>query len=63
MCNYYEIYERILSNKPFDKKLRPYTKLEFQETLKFLEDKEDYEKCQLLLSLIKKRFDHLLSGL
>lgn len=55
-----EIYERIISNKPFDTNLKLYSKEQIESVIKFFEKKEDYEKCQLLHNFIKNRFNHNL---
>jgi len=51
-----EVYNRINLNKPFDKKLKPYSKEKLKMTLDFFEGKEDYEKCKVIHDFIKKRF-------
>jgi hypothetical protein len=43
-----EVYNRISQNKPFDKTLKPYKKSHIDEVLEYFEDREDYEKCEML---------------
>lgn len=52
------MYNRICKNKPFDKKLKPYSKKDLKKLLTYLEQKEEYEKCQVVNNFIKKRFNH-----
>jgi hypothetical protein len=54
-----EVYDRVSKNKPFDDKLKPYTKSQIKKVLKHFEDKEDYEKCQVLSDFINERFNHV----
>ena len=51
-------YKRISSGKDFDENLKPYTKYFIKDILEYFESNEDYEKCQLLVKYIEKRFDH-----
>ena len=53
-----ETFERINSNKHFNKNLIPYKEKLLIETLKFFEEKEDYEKCEIINNFIKNRFNH-----
>jgi hypothetical protein len=52
------IYNRICENKPFDEKLKPYSKKDLKKLLFYLEQKEEYEKCQIVNNFIKERFNH-----
>lgn len=54
----FEIHQRIISNKPFDKDLKPYSKEKIENVIRFFEEKEDYEKCHDLSIYIKNRFNH-----
>lgn len=58
-----EIYNRISKDKPFDDKLKPYKKSQIEEVLEYFEDREDYEKCQIISDFIKKRFNHVTNYL
>lgn len=51
-----EVYDRITLNKPFDKKLKPYSKEKVIMALDFFERKEDYEKCKVIYDFINNRF-------
>lgn len=51
-----EVYDRITLNKPFDKKLKPYSKEKIKMALDFFERKEDYEKCKVIYDFINNRF-------
>ena len=53
-----EIYQRVNLNKPFDKNLEPYSKKKLEETLNYFEEKEEFEKCQILNQFINERFNH-----
>lgn len=53
-----EIFERISKGIPFDKKLKLYSKIQLQLVLQYLEEKEEFEKCEIVKSFIEKRFDH-----
>ena len=54
-----EIFKRIRENKPFDKNLKPYKEDLLKMTLNHFEEKEDYEKCQILSDFINERFNHV----
>ena len=56
-----EVYDRVYKNKPFDDKLKPYKRSQIKKVLKYFEDKEDYEKCQVLSDFINKNFNHKLN--
>lgn len=58
-----EIYQRISENKPFDKNLKPYKEDLLRETLLYFQEKEDYEKCQVLSDFISQRFNHITNYL
>ena len=53
-----EIFNRISENKPFDKKLKPYSKEKINMALDYFLEKEEYEKCKLLKEFIEKKFTH-----
>jgi len=55
----YEIYERISQNKPYDVNLKTYSDTQVKEVLKFFEEKEDFEKCQVISNFLNKRFNHI----
>ena len=54
-----EIYQRICENKPFDKNLKTYKENLLTMVLNHFEEKEDYEKCQILSDFINERFNHV----
>ena len=58
-----EIYQRLSENKPFDINLRPYKESQIKEVLEYFEDREDYEKCQMISDFINKRFNHVTNYL
>jgi hypothetical protein len=58
-----EIYIRISQDKPFDDKLKPYKESQIKEVLEYFEDREDYEKCQIISDFINKRFNHVTNYL
>lgn len=51
-------YKRISSGKDFDENFKPYTQDFIKDMVVYFESNEDYEKCQLLIKYIEKRFDH-----
>jgi hypothetical protein len=53
-----EIFDRLSENKMYDLDLKPYTQDLLNQTLKFYEEKEDYEKCLIILEKSSKRFNH-----
>lgn len=52
------MFDRILQNKPFDSRLKPYSKNNLKQLLSYLEQIEEYEKCHFLSLYIKERFNH-----
>ena len=50
--------ERIKLGKVFDQNLKPYEKNFLENMLKYLEERERFEDCLIISSLIKSRFDH-----
>lgn len=58
-----EVYDRVSKNKPFDSKLKPYKESLIKDVLNYFEEKEDYEKCQILSDFINKRFNHNINYL
>jgi hypothetical protein len=56
LINYF--FERIQNGKLYDENLKPYNKEIFKNSINFFESKEEYEKCAILLSVYKKRFNH-----
>lgn len=60
MC---EVYERISLNKPFDTNLKPYKESLIKEVLEYFENKEEFEKCQVISSYLNKRFNHFTNYL
>jgi hypothetical protein len=58
-----EVFERISENKPFDKNLKPYKEDLLKKILDHFEEKEDYEKCQVISNFLNKRFNHITNYL
>jgi hypothetical protein len=58
-----EVYQRISENKPFDINLKPYKEEQIREVLKYFEDREDYEKCQVISNFLNIRFNHTINYL
>jgi protein-arginine kinase activator protein McsA len=58
LINSEEIYQSIVNNKPFNKNLQPWTKLEVESTLRQFISTEEYEKCSIIRDFINKRFEH-----
>ena len=58
-----EIYIRVSENKPFDANLKPYKESQIRGLLEYFEDKEDYEKCQVISDFLNKRFNHVTNYL
>jgi hypothetical protein len=54
-------YDRIKRGIFFDDNFKPYSIEFFQNILKYLEDCEMYEECNILQIIIKQRFDHDLN--
>jgi hypothetical protein len=54
-----ETYRRISENKPFDTNLKTYKKSKIKEVLEYFENREDYEKCQVISNFLNKRFNHI----
>lgn len=51
-------YDRINQGKYYDVSFKPYT-MDFIEKLTYyFEEREEYEKCKVLLDFSKERFDH-----
>lgn len=51
-------YQRMVDGIFVDENFIHYSKDFFIEVLKYLEDNELYEKCEILNRVINKRFDH-----
>jgi protein-arginine kinase activator protein McsA len=58
LINSEEIYQSIIENKPFDKNLRPYSKIEMESVLNQFIESEEYEKCSIIRDFINRRFEH-----
>ena len=58
-----EVYDRVSKNKPFDTNLKPDKESQIKEVLEYFEEKEDYEKCQVLSDFINVRFNHIINYL
>lgn len=50
-------YERIAKGWPFDERLVPYDVSFLKEIIKYFEEKEDFEKCQTVMSTLESK-DH-----
>lgn len=53
-----EVYSRIISNKPYGKNFKPYTKKVINYVISEFIKSEEYEKCSILTEFINNRFDH-----
>lgn len=53
-----ESYDRIKEGKHFDGNYQPYTKDFLDKMLFFFQEKEEYNHCQLIKSIIDLRFNH-----
>jgi hypothetical protein len=51
-------YERIAGGKSYDISFKPYEKKFVNKMIKYFEEYEEYEKCDLLMKFINDRFDH-----
>lgn len=51
-------YERISAGKFFDASFRTYEKDLVEKAIFYFEEREEYEKCKVLLDFSKERFDH-----
>lgn len=51
-------YERINLGKCFDVNFKTYEKNFVEKMISYFEEKEEYEKCKVLLDFSKERFDH-----
>lgn len=58
LINAEDIFQRVSKGKPYNRKLKPYSKLEIASAIKLLERDEEYEKCHFLNEWFKKRFEH-----
>ena len=50
-----EIYNRIVSGKPYGKDLKPYSDIVIERVLVSFEDEEEYEKCIVVKNLSDNR--------
>lgn len=50
-----EIYNRIVSGKPYGKDLKPYSDVVLERVLISLENEEEFEKCIIIKGLTDKR--------
>ncbi len=51
-------FERIKEGKCYDMSFNPYTMEFIDKIISYFEEKEEYEKCKVLLDFSKERFDH-----
>lgn len=54
-----DTYERIINNKPYDDKLKPYSVDFLELILEGLIEREEYMKCQVIHDFMKTRYDHI----
>ncbi len=54
LLDYDEIYDRLVSGKPFDKKLNPYTESQLIRAIKIFEEEEEYEKCKFIKDYVDR---------
>ena len=50
-----EIYNRIISWKPYGKDLKPYSQIVLERVIKSFESNEEYEKCVAIKNLSDSR--------
>ena len=50
-----KIYNRIISGKPYDKDLKPYSEVLLERVLISFENDEEYEKCIVVKNLSDSR--------
>lgn len=55
IINSEEIYNRIISGKPYDKDLKPYSQIVLERVIKSFESNEEYEKCVVIKNLSDSR--------
>lgn len=55
---YQDILKSIESGKERDNNHKPLKKKTLLLSLKFYEDQEEFEKCQIILDYINKKFNH-----
>jgi len=51
-------FERIKVGKFFNENFEAYSKDFINKIMKYFENREEYEKCQILVNFIEKRFNH-----
>lgn len=51
-------YERINKGKCYDINFKSYEKEVVEKMIGYFEQREEYEKCKVLLDFSKERFDH-----
>jgi len=51
-------YDRINQGKFYDMSFKPYTMDFIDKLIFYFEEREEYEKCKMLLDFSKERFDH-----
>jgi hypothetical protein len=51
-------YDRINQGKFYDISFKPYTVDFIDKLIVYFEEREEYEKCKVLLDFSKERFDH-----
>ena len=56
-----ETFKRIKENKHYDVNFKPYNKELLNNLLRFFEEREEYEKCQLIHEFIESRYNHELN--
>ena len=50
-----EIYNRVISGKPYGKDLKPYSASVLERVIKSFESSEEYEKCVVIKNLSDSR--------
>ena len=58
ILNKEEIFERVSIGLPYDKNLKPYSKVQLELALNHFIEVEEYEKCKIIDDFIKNRFNH-----
>lgn len=54
LLDYNEIYDRLVSGKPYDINLKPYTDIQLTRALSIFEETEEYEKCKAIKEYLDK---------
>lgn len=53
-----EIFDRVSKGIPYNKNLKAYSQSEIESSIRYFIEGEEYEKCSILNSFLKERFNH-----